>query len=195
MITTDSLAVKLDRLRELDRARRCVFGADTHRYVSRRVPERELRRIEAMRGVLPSAFRDFLSRVGTGAGPYHGILRLKPEDSAVIPGHVTIARRGGGESTVLVTAGDLTGTVRDAGDDILRPARTPPGADYPSDPIDLGPAPTFEAWYDAWLTCAIEQLIANPVREKPRGERPPEPFGRTDPAGPRIPFGFSIPAD
>ncbi|MFI5606610.1 hypothetical protein [Amycolatopsis sp. NPDC051903] len=76
MITTDSPAVNLDRLRELDR---------TDRYVSRRFPERDLRHLETARGITaPAAFRDVLHRIGTGAGPYHGILVLKPDRADLI---------------------------------------------------------------------------------------------------------------
>lgn len=68
-----SVSQRLDSLRQLDRGLK-VFGADTHRYVTHRVSERELSRMEQWCGVsLPGAFRSHLASIGYGVGPYYGI--------------------------------------------------------------------------------------------------------------------------
>ncbi len=51
-----------------------MFGARKHQYHSARVAEPEVGRLEAELGVaLPAEYRDFLLRVGSGAGPYYGV--------------------------------------------------------------------------------------------------------------------------
>ncbi len=66
----------LERLAELsrrDRGRK-VFGACKHQYRSTPVEEAELKRLEAeLRVSLPSEYREFLLKVGSGAGPYYGV--------------------------------------------------------------------------------------------------------------------------
>lgn len=64
---------QLADLSRLDPSRK-VFGARKHQYRSTPVTEPEVRRVEVELGVpLPAEYRDFLLRVGSGAGPYHGV--------------------------------------------------------------------------------------------------------------------------
>lgn len=73
--TIDDLIRLLSELRVRDRGFK-VFGADTHQYQNSPLSSVELREFELRLGVrLPEEFREFLLRVGTGAGPYYGILR------------------------------------------------------------------------------------------------------------------------
>jgi hypothetical protein len=75
------------------------------------------------------------------------------------PGCLEIGHQGCTNFTMLVTTGELAGTVWDVWDNTWMPARAPSTVlDLPHEPIDLGPTPTFGAWYDAWLTQALAQL-------------------------------------
>lgn len=66
-------------LRRLDR-RRKVFGAAGHRYVSSPVFPEVVESFERSLGVrLPAEYREYLLRVGHGAGPYYGL--WSPEES------------------------------------------------------------------------------------------------------------------
>jgi hypothetical protein len=74
--TTQRLESARERLARLraDDGRRRVFGAQTHGYVSSRLPERQLSELEDALGVpLPDDYRLFLARIGYGAGPYYGL--------------------------------------------------------------------------------------------------------------------------
>ena len=73
----DSLAnKKLKQLRRLDR-KRSIFGAEKHRYQTRRLSEPDLREWDVLCGApLPPAFRHHLTEVGSGAGPYYGLFDL-----------------------------------------------------------------------------------------------------------------------
>ena len=63
----------LSEVRRRDRALR-VFGAERHRYETRRVADAELAAFERNLGVaLPAEYRVFLEEVGWGAGPYYGL--------------------------------------------------------------------------------------------------------------------------
>jgi hypothetical protein len=73
---TDTLAKRIHDLAVLDRSRR-VFGSKTHNYVGTKVAFADLGAFEARhRCVLPTDFRRFLREIGTGVGPYYGILTL-----------------------------------------------------------------------------------------------------------------------
>lgn len=64
---------QLNEIRRRDTAR-VIFGADQHQYQSTPVGLSEIARVEAALGVgLPAEFREFLSEIGYGAGPYYGI--------------------------------------------------------------------------------------------------------------------------
>ncbi|GAA4553113.1 SMI1/KNR4 family protein [Amycolatopsis samaneae] len=213
-----TLAAKLDRLRVLEdgrakalgqaRGRReafAVFGADGHGYRSRPLSGTEIAAVEAALGVaLPPGYRDFLCRVGAGAGPYYGLLGMadlvtEPEDrdpagdfpftradadrlhrewrdwlrepdsgggpaaaaAMESPGCIAIGRQGCAGQSMLVTTGELAGSVWDNWEDTWRPARNPTGVSgLPLAPVYLGPVPDFLAWYDGWLTGALAQLGA-----------------------------------
>ncbi|MET7330465.1 SMI1/KNR4 family protein [Nonomuraea sp. NPDC005650] len=81
------------------------------------------------------------------------------------PGCIFIGTQGCSAVTALVTTGELTGTVWDVSLDASawRPAKTAP-ASLESElydlatPTYLGPMPTFDAWYEAWLTRADAEL-------------------------------------
>jgi hypothetical protein len=69
----------LAELRRRDR-RLKVFGASKHQYRSTPVAGAELAALEGALGVpLPPEYRDFLLRVGHGAGPYYGV--WSPQES------------------------------------------------------------------------------------------------------------------
>jgi hypothetical protein len=60
-------------LRRLDRERK-VFGSAKHHYRSSPTPLEDIRDFEKNLGVeLPTEYRDYLRRIGYGAGPYYGI--------------------------------------------------------------------------------------------------------------------------
>ena len=71
-----NLAKRIRDLGVLDRGRR-VFGSKTHNYVGTKVACADLEVFEARhRCLLPSDFRRFLTEIGTGVGPYYGLLSL-----------------------------------------------------------------------------------------------------------------------
>ncbi|WP_081736383.1 SMI1/KNR4 family protein [Amycolatopsis orientalis] len=215
-VNTDALAAKLARLRAIEEdlpeslhhLRRyddefVIFGAYTHLYRSEPQDEAEISAVEADLGVeFPAGYRDFLRRVGAGAGPYHGLLDmaelrewsedLKPaeefpftaadahqvhqewrdwqrdpegrwfkgiEVGPDLSGCVAISEQGCSGFTMLVTTGELAGSLWDMdewGWMTAHAARS--GRPGPDEVIDLGPTPTFEAWYDAWLTESLKCL-------------------------------------
>ena len=68
-----NISKKLNDLKQLDGAMQ-IFGADSHRYKSKKVSETELKCFEEKIGAtLPLDLKDFLLHVGTGAGPDYGI--------------------------------------------------------------------------------------------------------------------------
>jgi hypothetical protein len=78
------------------------------------------------------------------------------------PGSMIIGTHGCDGYTALVTTGELTGTVWTVWSvgNAWSPAKAPAattGADR-AEPVYLGPVPTFDAWYDAWLTAALADL-------------------------------------
>lgn len=77
--------------------------------------------------------------------------------SSSVPGCVAIAEQGCGAFTALVTTGELRGRLWDSGYGLWYPAHSPPTLGNP-EPAYLGPTPTFEDWYDAWLTEALSTL-------------------------------------
>lgn len=67
----------LKRLKKKDKKLK-VFGADSHKYKSKKVSEKKLTAFEQTLGTkLPEEFRSFLIEIGRGAGPDFGILKLK----------------------------------------------------------------------------------------------------------------------
>ncbi|NUT98675.1 MAG: SMI1/KNR4 family protein [Saccharothrix sp.] len=139
------IAARLERLRKLDRSRwrvigratrRSVFGADHHQYRSEPLSEDQLCALERAMGVaLPSDFRAFLHRIGTGAGPFYGISRFDAlmagatpdcahpfppaeqgpyfddEGDEAVHGHLPIIDEGCGWEVYLITAGAHRGRV------------------------------------------------------------------------------------
>jgi hypothetical protein len=54
-----------------------VFGAKSHKYVGTRVPLVDLEGFQTHSGChLPADYRHFLAEIGTGVGPYYGLLPL-----------------------------------------------------------------------------------------------------------------------
>ncbi|HET6290288.1 MAG TPA: SMI1/KNR4 family protein [Amycolatopsis sp.] len=78
-----------------------------------------------------------------------------------LPGCVAISEQGCGGFTMLVTTGEPAGSLWDMDEWGWRPAHADrSGSPRASKAIDLGPAPTFTVWYDAWLTRSLERLTA-----------------------------------
>ncbi|KFZ77737.1 hypothetical protein ED92_31975 [Amycolatopsis sp. MJM2582] len=76
-----------------------------------------------------------------------------------LPGCVAISEQGCSGFTMLVTTGELAGSLWDMdewGWMTAHAARS--GPPVPGEVIDLGPTPTFAAWYDAWLTESLKRL-------------------------------------
>ena len=68
---------KLKKLKKRDKKLK-VFGADSHKYKSKKVSEEKLTKFEKNLGiVLPEEFKHFLLQIGTGAGPDYGIFKFK----------------------------------------------------------------------------------------------------------------------
>jgi SMI1 / KNR4 family (SUKH-1) len=66
----------LTKLRKLDKSYE-VFGSDSHKYHSTKVGESEILSFEQRIGTeLPTEFRQFLLKIGYGAGPDYGIFNL-----------------------------------------------------------------------------------------------------------------------
>jgi hypothetical protein len=69
------------RLADEDRTRR-IFGASGHGYELSLVTHVDLEALEARCRIrLPPEYRDFLTRVGAGAGPYYGLLGAREVSS------------------------------------------------------------------------------------------------------------------
>jgi hypothetical protein len=67
---------KLALLARTEKASR-LFGAEKHQFVSKRVPEYQIKWFEFKHRItLPSEYRTFLLEVGYGAGPHYGIHSL-----------------------------------------------------------------------------------------------------------------------
>lgn len=76
-----------------------------------------------------------------------------------LPGCVAISEQGCSGFTMLVTTGELAGSLWDMDEWGWMPAHADrSGSPGPDEVIDLGPTPTFEAWYDAWLTESLKRL-------------------------------------
>ncbi|RSM73488.1 hypothetical protein DMH04_41495 [Kibdelosporangium aridum] len=73
-------------------------------------------------------------------------------------GFIVISDHGCAGYTALVTTGELAGTLWDVWDVWWRPAKVVPSGPGDGEPRYLGPTPTFEDWYDAWLTDALSSL-------------------------------------
>lgn len=72
----NALAKRIHDLSVLDKARR-VFGAKTHDYLGQKVASGDLEALEARNQCrLPVDYRRFLEEIGTGVGPYYGLLSL-----------------------------------------------------------------------------------------------------------------------
>lgn len=79
--------------------------------------------------------------------------------SAELPGCVAISEQGCGGFTMLVTTGELAGSLWDMDEWGWMTAHTArSGRPSPDEAIDLGPTPTFTAWYEAWLTESLRRL-------------------------------------
>ncbi len=213
-VNTDDLEEKLARLHAIEEdlpesllhLRKydefVIFGACTHLYRSRPQDEADIAAVEAELGVeIQGDYRDFLTRVGAGAGPYHGLLTMAElrdwaEDMKLagefpftradahrvhqelqdwqpgfahdwfkgievrkdLPGCIAISEQGCTGFTMLVTTGELAGTLWDMDEWGWMPARAPSSGIPRGKPIDLGPTPTFIPWYDAWLTESLRKL-------------------------------------
>ncbi|WP_271766661.1 SMI1/KNR4 family protein [Aquimarina algiphila] len=73
----DEIASKLKRLKKYDKKLK-VFGTDSHKYKSKKVSPKKLAKLEKKLGIeLPEAFKLFLLKIGTGAGPDYGIFKFK----------------------------------------------------------------------------------------------------------------------
>lgn len=71
-----TIQAKMHQLKMLDRDN-MVFGASTHKYMSRRIPETQLRAFEKKYHItIPHELRLFLKIVGSGFGSAHGFLSL-----------------------------------------------------------------------------------------------------------------------
>ncbi len=148
-----------------------MFGADLHRHENRAVPEHALQRLEAaMKCPLPEGFRGFLSRIGTGSGPYYGIPWSKLErcaspacaqafpagssgpiyrdedDDGIEHGYLVITDMGCGDEVAVITAGQSRGHVV-----FLL---------YNSAEWQLGPE--FLDFYENWIERGIEGLSRQP---------------------------------
>jgi hypothetical protein len=72
----NALAKRIHDLSVLDNARR-VFGAKTHKYSGKKVASDDLEALEdTYRCRLPVDYREYLSEIGSGVGPYYGLLIL-----------------------------------------------------------------------------------------------------------------------
>jgi hypothetical protein len=72
----DTLAKRIHELSVRDGTRR-VFGARSHNYVGTKIASADIEAFEARYGCpLPVDYRCFLTEIGTGVGPYYGILTL-----------------------------------------------------------------------------------------------------------------------
>ncbi|MFC0114531.1 SMI1/KNR4 family protein [Kibdelosporangium aridum] len=90
-------------------------------------------------------WRSWLDRPDSTGGP-------SLEAPFELPGCISIGPQGCAGESMLVTTGELAGTMWDNWADSWRPAKSGVEGVY------LGPTPTFEEWYDAWLTEALTKL-------------------------------------
>jgi hypothetical protein len=73
MRSIEQIRELLAEVKKHDRKRE-VFGAETHRYRTRRARPAEIAVLEQRIGIrLPEEYRAFLQEVGYGAGPYYGL--------------------------------------------------------------------------------------------------------------------------
>lgn len=103
-MTADFIGLTIDRLarlRVLDSQFR-VFGADKHRYAFRPVPEDEILKFETWCGCpLPGDYRDFIARIGVGAGPAYGLwsfAEIQKEWGYIAEDHLAEFGKEGGPS-------------------------------------------------------------------------------------------------
>lgn len=99
-------------------------------------------------------WREWLRDPDSGGGP-------AAEADQDLPGCLAISHQGCAAYTMIVTTGELTGSLWSAADGFWRPATTAPAlltSPRHADPVFLGPAPDFGAWYEAWLDKAFAQL-------------------------------------
>lgn len=98
-------------------------------------------------------WREWLTSPSSDGGP-------AAEADWDLPGCLAISHQGCAEYTMIVTTGELAGTLWSASDGFWRPATAAPGVldARHSEPIFLGPTPGFDAWYEAWLDCALASL-------------------------------------
>ncbi|EMD24006.1 SMI1/KNR4 family protein [Amycolatopsis azurea] len=75
-----------------------------------------------------------------------------------LPGCVAISEQGCSGFTMLVTTGELAGSLWDMDEYGWAPAVPAASGLSRAKWIDLGPTPTFTAWYDAWLTESLKCL-------------------------------------
>jgi hypothetical protein len=67
---------KLNYLKKADRHFE-IFGSASHRYISEKASENEIAEFESNNKIaLPSALKEFLLNIGSGAGPQYGIYAL-----------------------------------------------------------------------------------------------------------------------
>ncbi|MCD4724044.1 MAG: SMI1/KNR4 family protein [Bacteroidales bacterium] len=73
----EQIQSKLEKLKKSDKKYE-VFGARSHKYHSAKVSDRDLSNFENKIGVnLPNDFREFILKIGYGAGPDYGIFGLE----------------------------------------------------------------------------------------------------------------------
>lgn len=201
-MTHESIRRRLARLRYFDR-RFAVFGANGHRYRRRRVTEADLRVFEAAIGTrLPEDYRDHLIAVGSGIGPYYGLMhpseslrefestaevfdaidRSRPSPARPFPidhrpcehqslamkypcdGAIVIADHGCTSQSVIVTSGQLVGTIWDVEfpvipDGSYTPSVYPPGIARKFSVRQFQEAPpSFMTWYAAWLDRSLRDV-------------------------------------
>ncbi|MCK5218134.1 SMI1/KNR4 family protein [bacterium] len=151
---------KLKRLKEKDQ-HYAVFGSKEHQYqMSAVLAKTELRAFEEKHGIaLPSAYVDFLTKIGSGpAGPDYGLFTLdsilceecadpkqtfNPEDTDDLQGCLFIGHLGCGNHNLLVVAGEHAGEVwheLSEGEELVFCHKD------------------FLRWYEAWLDRGLEKL-------------------------------------
>lgn len=73
----ENIKVKLKKLKKQDKKLK-VFGAEDHKYKSKKVSEIKIVKLEQKIGIeLPIEYKLFLLKIGTGAGPDYGLFTLK----------------------------------------------------------------------------------------------------------------------